>query len=642
MAVTCREMLKQLRDPRSHQLRVSTASFCAATPALLALGTGDCRQLSLDRLRSLRLDVLEESGHLPQRLADRLLSCLGRTLKAAKCNGALPLQELSLRLASFANNAEPLRPSSEARSALMEGLESLPLRRLQLSFLPLRQKDVSEKVEDAGGGRCLTFTSMLRGLGRLEHLVLTHNGMFGDVAMELAKALQQLHLRTADFSRNRISVEAQSNHDLVPAVIKVDFAGPGSRRRMHPDILESQGLLHAAAASKLEDAFQSVLTGLSKKYGFATQLAWKSATEDFTVSAGRDPVTGRAVTENDTFAFGSGTKPYTAVLVLKLVAEGKVELDKPAATYVDGVLQRLNGTSMVGLFGQQASQVTVGHLLRMQSGLNDFDVPDFDKALLQHGDTLHSPMEFLHGAAKQSPVFLCDPGACTSYTSTNYILAGFVALGASGGTDWSALDQSQIFPKSAGGKYQQCTFADKGQLNSSLTIAGASGGFFRHTRVSSQDASILGWTCGNLVSPASAAAEFFYDLLIAKQIIPAKMVDEMQDWRPLNVGWAKGQIQYGTGLMIQQTSWNATYPPVLGSWGSYVGHGGDTYGFLSESGVLPQFNASFSAIANQDYMGTFVKNLVVCSIIEVAAKVILDEEIYLKCGIQPFPTEVVV
>lgn len=27
-------------------------------------------------------------------------------------------------------------------------------------------------------------------------------------------------------------------------------------------------------------------------------------------------------------------------------------------------------------------------------------------------------------------------------------------------------------------------------------IGGASGGFFRHTRVSSQDASILGWTQG--------------------------------------------------------------------------------------------------------------------------------------------------
>ncbi|CAE7023116.1 unnamed protein product [Symbiodinium natans] len=214
------------------------------------------------------------------------------------------------------------------------------------------------------------------------------------------------------------------------------------------------------------------------------------------------------------------------------------------------------------------------------------------------------PLEYpksRHGAAKQSPVFLCNPGNCTSYTSTNYILAGFVALGAAGGetADWSALDQSQIFPKPVGAKYQHCTFADKGQLNKSLTIAGASGGIFRHTRVASQDASILGWTCGNLISPASAAAEFFYDLLLAKRIIPGDMVDAMQDWRPLSVGWAKGQIQYGTGLMIQQTSWNATYPPVLGSWGSYVGHGGDTYGFLSESGILPQFNASFSAIANQ-------------------------------------------
>ena len=38
---------------------------------------------------------------------------------------------------------------------------------------------------------------------------------------------------------------------------------------------------------------------------------------------------------------------------------------------------------------------------------------------------------------------------------------------------------------------------------------------------------------------------------------------------------------------------------MLGSWGSYVGHGGDTYGFLSESGVLSEFNASFSATANE-------------------------------------------
>ncbi|CAJ1430032.1 unnamed protein product [Effrenium voratum] len=276
----------------------------------------------------------------------------------------------------------------------------------------------------------------------------------------------------------------------------------------------------------------------------------------------------------------------------------------------------MNGTSMVGLFGAKASDVTVGHLLRMQSGLADFDVPGFDDALLKKGSSAHSPMEFLHAAASQSPAFLCDPGQCTSYTSR-----------------WAA---------TADAKYQRCRFADQGRLNSSLSVAGAAGSFLHRTQIFSQDASILGWTCGNLVAPASSAAEFFYDFLLAKRIIPEAMVDKMKDFRPLNVGWAKGTIQYGTGLMIQQASWNASYPPELDSWGSYVGHGGDTYGFLSESGVLSQFNASFSAIANQEYSGTFVKNVMVCNMIKLAAKILLGQDVFLKCGLRPFHSTLVV
>ena len=47
------------------------------------------------------------------------------------------------------------------------------------------------------------------------------------------------------------------------------------------------------------------------------------------------------MTPLDTFAFGSGTKPYTAVLIAKLASEGKLELERPAAHYVDGLLDRL-------------------------------------------------------------------------------------------------------------------------------------------------------------------------------------------------------------------------------------------------------------------------------------------------------------
>ncbi|CAK9046404.1 unnamed protein product [Durusdinium trenchii] len=415
-----------------------------------------------------------------------------------------------------------------------------------------------------------------------------------------------------------------------------------SDHRMRRNIVALLLAAGLADGSQLQTAFQSLVDGLSQKYGYAMQIAWRSDIEDFTVAAGHHAITGKAVTAEDTFAFGSGTKPYTAVLLLKLASEGKIELDRPASEYVDGILKRMNGTSMVGLFGADAAKVTVGHLLRMQSGLADFDVSGFDDALLKQGGSVHSPLEFLHAAAKQSPVFLCNPGQCTSYTSTNYVLAGFVALGAVAPTsDWTSLDQAQIFPQPASAKYQKCTFADTGSLNKTLDIPGAAGSFLRRTQIYGQDASILGWTCGNLIAPAGSAAEFFYDLLIAKRIVPSEMVAKMQEFAPLNVGWAKGMIQYGTGLMIQQASWNATYPPVMGSWGSYVGHGGDTYGFLSESGVLSQFNASFSATANEEYLGPFVKNVMVCTMIRVAAKVLLDQDVFLKCGVRPFPQIVV-
>ena len=43
-------------------------------------------------------------------------------------------------------------------------------------------------------------------------------------------------------------------------------------------------------------------------------------------------------------------------------------------------------------------------------------------------------------------------------------------------------------------------------------------------------------------------------------------------------------------------------------WGAYMGHGGDTYGFLSEQGIIGQLgNASFSVVSNEDTDGRFVQ-----------------------------------
>merc|ERR1712070_846623 len=106
----------------------------------------------------------------------------------------------------------------------------------------------------------------------------------------------------------------------------------------------------------------------------------------------------------------------------------------------------------------------------------------------------------------------------------------------------------------------------------------------------------------------------FWELLgPSPTVLKQATVDSMEKFVPLNKGWAAGAIQYATGLMIQAVSPVASLPPKMREEGTYVGHGGDTYGFLSENGYIPQLHAAMSVIANEDGNGNFVKETAFCS-----------------------------
>ena len=73
-------------------------------------------------------------------------------------------------------------------------------------------------------------------------------------------------------------------------------------------------------------------------------------------------------------------------------------------------------------------------------------------------------------------------------------------------------------------------------------------------------------------------------------------------------------------------------PPDFSKWGAYMGHGGDTYGFLSEQGIIGQLgNASFSVVSNEDYQGSFVTMSVACRVITAAAKALKGQTLDLHC-----------
>ena len=164
-----------------------------------------------------------------------------------------------------------------------------------------------------------------------------------------------------------------------------------------------------------------------------------------------------------------------------------------------------------------------------------------------------------------------------------------------------------------------------------LDVAGSSGA--GNATILKQDASILGWTCGNVVATATAAARFFHDLLVAKTLLNATTLAEAETFAPIDNGWGERAIQYGLGLMIQQTNARGPYPPKLADDGAYVGHGGDTYGFLSEQGYYPTAAATIAVVANEDQRGNFVKNALACGAYKVVANVTMGRDAAVDCAV---------
>ena len=156
-----------------------------------------------------------------------------------------------------------------------------------------------------------------------------------------------------------------------------------------------------------------------------------------------------------------------------------------------------------------------------------------------------------------------------------------------------------------------------------------------------QDSSILGWTCGNLAASARDVAKFYYKLLgPGNNVVSQSSLIDMMGWMKLDKGWEANYIQYGAGLMIQNVEPFKGYRPTpsIDDLGTYIGHGGDTYGFMSDNGFFPQINASISVIVNVDYDYYYPSNLVTCPIAEIAATHHTGKKQDFKCGHATVPT----
>ncbi|CAA9572947.1 MAG: Beta-lactamase class C-like and penicillin binding proteins (PBPs) superfamily [uncultured Truepera sp.] len=119
----------------------------------------------------------------------------------------------------------------------------------------------------------------------------------------------------------------------------------------------------------------------------------------------RDVTTGAPVTPNTQFAIGSTTKSFTALGMMLLVEEGRVDLDAPVTTYLPEF--RLSDP-------ESTRTATVRHLLSHTTGLVRTDASTFDTSVTS-ADIIE--------AAATTPL-VGKPGETFVYSNVNTIIAG--------------------------------------------------------------------------------------------------------------------------------------------------------------------------------------------------------------------------
>jgi len=109
--------------------------------------------------------------------------------------------------------------------------------------------------------------------------------------------------------------------------------------------------------------------------------------------------------ETDTkFRIASVTKPFTAMLVMQLVAENKLDLQKPITTYLKDYPK------------ENGSKITIHHLLTHSSGLKR----DVETEQKQY----HNPKQLVEMFDKEP--LLYKPGEKFEYSNAGYILLGYI------------------------------------------------------------------------------------------------------------------------------------------------------------------------------------------------------------------------
>ncbi|MFD3945988.1 serine hydrolase domain-containing protein [Streptomyces sp. NPDC058579] len=351
----------------------------------------------------------------------------------------------------------------------------------------------------------------------------------------------------------------------------------GTRRRTLPAAaavaigVMTLGAVAPPSAAARPDAVQRALNVLVRDDGIPAALAsvqnHDGRTRTYTAGVG-DLATGSKVPRDGQVRIGSNTKTFVAVVVLQLVAEGKIGLETMVDTYLPNLIR---GDGIDG------RHIKVRQLLQHTSGL-----PNYSNYL---GDDVryYAPRELLDTALQHPADFA--PGKSWKYSNTNYVLAGLIVQKVTGRPLAEEIDRRIINRIGLHHTY----FPTPGEM----TIRGPHPhGYLRNPAngplrdITEIDPS-WGWAAGQLISTNSDLTRFFTALL-AGHLLPSAQLAQMRSTVPAEATFGPG-ARYGLGLVSRPLPCGGL------SWG----HGGSFPGYETRGGATDDGRATNVTVTMQ-------------------------------------------
>ncbi|WP_078410996.1 serine hydrolase domain-containing protein [Priestia abyssalis] len=121
---------------------------------------------------------------------------------------------------------------------------------------------------------------------------------------------------------------------------------------------------------------------------------------------------GTPVTADTLFTLGSVSKPLTSLAILRLVDQGKIELDHAIDTYITSFTYNKNGFE---------NNITIRHLLTHTSGISSYEGLKIAELKLRGKDAINQAVKKLNDVRLNH-----EPGEVHQYSAANYLLLGSI------------------------------------------------------------------------------------------------------------------------------------------------------------------------------------------------------------------------